>query len=239
MFRVACCDDEQGMLDVLYNYVQRWSVERQIPAATALFTDAIELFREFECERKVDLLFMDIGFTNANGFDVAKMIRDRNKSVIIVFITGTPQYAVDGYHIDAFRYLLKPVAYESLAEVLDSAHTKVKAHETQTIILRDQSGIVSVAVDDIVYIESIPHYIVVHLVNGKTYKCRGTIREQTQRLHGTGILQCHRAFLVNASHIHRLQAGSVQMKTGETIPVSRSMRKSALSQLMRKAGGTL
>lgn len=223
------------MLDILYDYIHKWSVDRHIATTVTLFTDALELYREFQCDAKPQMLFMDIGFRDASGFDVAKMIRDRNKSLILVFVTGTAQYAVDGYAIDAYRYLLKPVSYETLAETLDGAYHKLNARDLDKIALQTVSGLISIGLDEIAYIESITHYIIIHLINGEQHKSKLTIRDLEQKFRGSNMVQCHRAFLVNLLHIYLIQSEAILLKNGEQVPLSRSMRKAVQTKLLSKA----
>lgn len=223
------------MLDILYEYIQQWSVDRHIATAVTLFTDALELYREFQCDSKPQMLFMDIGFRDASGFDVAKMIRDKNKALVLVFATGTAQYAVDGYSIDAYRYLLKPIAYETLAEVLDAAYHKINTRDLNKIALQTSSGLISIDPDEISFIESVSHYIIVHLISGEQYKCKLTIRDLEQKFRGSNMVQCHRAFLVNLLHIYLIQSDAILLKNGERVPLSRSLRKTVQTKLLSKA----
>ena len=89
------------------------------------------------------LYFLDIHIQDNEycGLEIAKKIRDINPSVILIFLTSFPEYALSGYKVKAFDYLVKPLSYLQLENVLDQAISELKSNEKHFLIIKDSGNI--------------------------------------------------------------------------------------------------
>ncbi len=56
---------------------------------------------------KYTAIFLDINMEKIDGIKAAEKIREVSRKVFIVFVTAYVTYSLEGYRLDAVRYLLK------------------------------------------------------------------------------------------------------------------------------------
>ena len=106
MLNILICDDEKPFLDRLANKITVYLENREIPFQMAAFCSGEELLKHNE-DRLFDIAFLDISMNAVSGMDAAEYLRDRNRKICIVFVTGYMDYVLEGYKVGAFRYLVK------------------------------------------------------------------------------------------------------------------------------------
>ena len=118
MIRVAVCDDSPEFLQRAVNMVERWSEQSGTPAEIYRFDNGDALLAK-NAVTHMDIIFLDIIMPLQNGIDTAKELRQSDNAVKIIFLTSSPEFALDSYEVKAQGYLLKPVTYEKVKETLD------------------------------------------------------------------------------------------------------------------------
>ena len=121
MFRIAICEDEKVVLDFETSLVNKWAAGRGCSLELDSYISAEQFLFESEDKAPYDVLIFDIQMKNMNGMELAKTLRARGCDAVIIFITGVPDYAIEGYEVGAVRYILKPVKEDVLDGLLDSA----------------------------------------------------------------------------------------------------------------------
>ncbi len=217
--KIAICDDEQLCIDRLYGRI------KQRFANTA--DDCVETFHSGEelCEqyreRKTpyDIVFLDIEMKELNGIETARRIRKTDKSVLIVFLTSHQNFAVDGYEVKAFRYILKseptPVFTRHLDEVFKEYHCGNK-----TMLIKTKDTKIPLRFDDIHFIEIFNRIINVHTAD-KTYEYYAKLTDLENELAGCSFVRTNKSVLVNLAQIERLEGNYVYLKNGRNLPLSR------------------
>lgn len=168
---------------------------------------SISAFRPFENGEKllesdlnlIDVLFLDVEMPGRNGMKVAKAIREKNKEMIIVFLTAYSEFVFESFKVDAFRYLVKPVNNQELNETLDAIQQKFTETEDY-LSFQFQNEMYSVKYSDIVYIEGMRDKIWIYC-KGHTYRWRGTLKNMCDQLSDKGFFQVHRSYIINMNKI--------------------------------------
>ena len=106
---IAVCDDEPATLAYLSELVRRWGEGRADPVRVERFPSAQALWFEWEAKPCFDLFLLDIQMQGLDGVTLARKIRAADEKCAIIFITGTAEFAADGYDVSALHYLLKPI----------------------------------------------------------------------------------------------------------------------------------
>lgn len=107
MFRIAICDDEKIFRDDLKEILIRYMTDRGIMLEIDTFSSGKE-FVELGIEMvKYKIVFLDINMDELDGIMTAKKIRENSKDMFIVFVTAFVNYTIEGYKVDAVRYILK------------------------------------------------------------------------------------------------------------------------------------
>lgn len=180
----------------------------------AVRTDLFECAEEylFKAEQNAyDVIFLDISMRGQNGMELARQIREKEKDVILVFVTSDASYVFDGYEVGAYRYLMKPVDEEKLWEILDYARTQKEVEEENYILVKKDSQSVRINLKDIIYIEAEKHYVNLCMENKESINIKTAFTEllqETQEKSDT-ILLTHRSYAVNIEKVVRIEERSV------------------------------
>jgi len=157
---------------------------------------------------------------------VGKAIRRMGRNGAIVYLTTSPDYAVDSYLTQAFFYLLKPADKGQLFAVLDRAVAALRARRDQAAIVNTPSGPRSVPLDDILYVERVDRFMRYHLAGGETVDSRtirGSFRDAAAALLSDGrFFLCGASFVLGLHHVRSVEKNEALMERGGRVPVSRS-----------------
>ena len=162
-----------------------------------------------------------------DGMTAAHKIRERDKEVVLIFLTSMAGYAIQGYEVEALDYILKPVSYDMFARKLDRAVANVQGNHTHSLVLQLKDGVVKVDAAEIRYIESRSHQMIYHLADAE-YEVRGRLDDLEKHLIPYGFFRSNRGYLVNLYHITAVRDDCCVIG-GEMLPVSRA-RKAALME---------
>ena len=222
MFRVAICEDEKVILDFESSLVNKWAAGRGCSLELDAYISAEQFLFESEDKAPYDVLIFDIQMKNMNGMELAKTLRRRGYDAVIIFITGVPDYAIEGYEVGAVRYILKPVKEEVLKGLLDSAWAERQKKAEDFFLLGQGADLEKISFDNIIYIEANGHYV--HL-KGKDFEreWKASFSDTTADFEGRNFFCLRRGLMVNLKHVARITRTDCQLD--ETLPVARGIYK--------------
>ncbi|MCR5581784.1 MAG: LytTR family DNA-binding domain-containing protein [Pseudobutyrivibrio sp.] len=231
---VAVVDDIRAEAELLTKYLEDFSGEFAENFHVSTFDNGESFLECFKGQ--YDLILMDIDMPGINGIDTARKIRDIDKDVVLMFVTAMPQYALSGYEVDAIDYVIKPVSYPDFALKLKKAlRFVVMNKEEAPLMLQTASGIVSIAINDIYYVESSLHYCIYHTKDSE-YRVRENISNAEKKLAPFHFARCNAGYLVALKHVKAIMKDDVQV--GDYIlKISRSKKASFTEEFTRLLGG--
>ena len=235
MIRIAVVEDDEDYIAVIKKYIVRYMKEKGDTISVDVFQDGHQIV--FDYQPVYDIILMDIEMPKMDGISAAEKIRELDKDVIIIFITNMAQYALKGYQVRARSYILKPVNYYSLALELQEAIATISRKVDDTILLKDDDVLKKISVNDIYYLESQQHYIIVHTKTGNI-RIRESMKNMERRLEKSYFQRCNVSYLVNLAHVSSIDRDIVVVG-GERIPMSRQKSKSFVSALTDYIGGNI
>ncbi|MCR5367950.1 LytTR family DNA-binding domain-containing protein [Eubacterium sp.] len=213
--RIAVCDDEERYrLDVKKRIESNFN---SLDILVDCFSDGRELVKAF-MRKPYEVVFLDIEMPEMDGITLAKKIRFLSESVYIIFLTGHVEYALEGYEVNALRYLTKPVDENKLIEVFRFISDKTK--KNYQLRIKEDGDDILINIDDIIYMEAQNQYISIHTINGD-HLVRFNISEYEKELTPYGFFRCHRSYLISLGKVKRVGKTDAVMKDGNTIPISR------------------
>lgn len=224
---IAIVDDDRFYLDRAEKIIRKHMDEESINIYT------FEAPKKFlESEEEYNIVFLDIVLgDDINGMDIAEQYRYINKKALIILISSLMDYLVDGYRVDAFRFIVK---YEEREE----AQYKEALNKAEEIITADNELIefdtpygekVSVPLQKIKYITTVKRQVEVH-TELDTFMAKGTVREYAKILEEKNFISTHVSYLVNLWWIYK---NELVLKNGEKLPVSRKMKKEVNHKFIR------
>lgn len=237
--KIMICDDEMYIRDTLKQRLKEYYSSLDVLILSA--SSGEELLRLVERERgDVFCIFLDIEMEGMDGLETARRLRAEYPALPILLLTSHTELALEGYEVQAFRFLAKPLRQEKLVEALRAVEKSVRTAETHK--LRIAAGDREIYVDcrDISYVKSENVYLNIVTTGGESsgtehgrLLMRGKLKELLTRLPEYIFCQIHRSYIVNLSHVVSFDGRNVQMDTGESLPVSGGRREMFRERMTR------
>lgn len=221
--QIVVCEDEILFQKSISEKIERWQQKKNYPnIQTRFFSSSEDFLERWQKGIQVDILFLDILFTaEMNGMALARQIREKDASMLIVFITNTEAYVKEGYSVRAFRYLNKPVHYGDIAQCLDVAYKQYTIAHNEYLIITASGQRIALRYEDIVCLEAQSPYTVIHLFEkAREEKIRIRFADLVPKLPEQFIV-CHRSYIANIMHIRKIKRKELTMSDGTQLPVSR------------------
>ena len=222
MLRVAILDGEDSEVSALSDHLDRFAAERGEAFSTSVFHNAVSFLADYKAD--YDLIFMDIRMPYISGMDAAKMLREKDRDVALIFVTSLAQYAVDSYKVEASDYLLKPISYTDFALSLTRVLSKLNRDET--IVISFKSEYNRIRVNDIYYVETLPNHRVCYHTRVGDYMRLASLRKVEGELGPYGFASCNQCYLVNLSYVERVDGYLCLLRNGTTLQISQPKKKS-------------
>lgn len=237
MLRIAICDDEQFYREKIQMLLEQYFERCGLPYEILTFPSGEDFLKQCENRVRYDIVFMDISMEELDGMQTAQQIRAFHSDTDIVFVTAFLDYALEGYKVNAVRYILKDTMDGAVVECMDAILRKKKALQVSFSFMEGEKKLYT---DNILYVESRKHksvffYLETEIVNYQIYDKLDTIEE---KLSGCGFLRIHKSYLVNLKHIRKISNYAVMLDTGEELPVPR-LRYQAVKEAFVEYKGAL
>ena len=230
--RIAVCDDEELFRIEFKNVLDKALVNVDYDIDT--FSGGSSLYEAF-LKSPFDLVFLDIEMPGIDGITLAKRLRAISENVHIVFLTSHIEYALEGYEVNALRYLVKPVDMNKLGEVLK--YVQDKKNNSRQIMIREDGEDIVIDISDIVYMESMDKNVRI-VTSKREYVTRYNISDYEEELKNSGFLRIHRGYLISLSKVKKIVKNDVVMDGDISLPVSRSNIKALKDALYAYVEGT-
>lgn len=172
----------------------------------------------------MDLLFLDIYMKKLNGMETARKLRQIQCKVPIIFLTASPDYAIESYEVQASGYLLKSFSKEKLMKHLNRI---LKTDMKRRVAIKNRRQYRYPGTDDIMYIDSDKHNVTLHLSDGSEIITVDKLGEIEKRINEKRFLRCHQSYLVNMDYIKDVEDDFI-MEDGTLVPIRVRGRKEIL-----------
>ena len=224
MLRIAVCDDEKTFHKVIGTVLDDYLGMRNIEYMLDAFSSGKDLFSDAVDISSYTIIFLDINMEEIDGIRTAVKIREISKSVFIVFVTAFVKYSLEGYKVNAIRYLIKgsknfdQTVYECMNAILAQIE-----YDSQLLLFDFKEGKKELHADDIIFVESHLHKVSIHILKGResVYTQFCTLDSIENRLRGYSFLRIHQSYLVNLKYVKTIRSYRVVMKDGRELPVPR------------------
>lgn len=232
MFRIAVVEDEQIHRDILVKYIAEWKRHKAVDAEVETFHSSDAFYFTWCEDQRFDVLFLDICMEGTDGVSLARRLREKGKTVNIIFTTGIADYMQEGFEVEALHYLLKPIDRKKVWECLEKCLSR-KEDDSRLILLPTEEGLIKTDVEQILYGEAVGHYCELVCL-AETLSLKIGIKETAQRLEGYGdFMFCHRSYLINLRRISKIGKQDIIMDNGKAVPVSRRMYGAVNQEFMK------
>jgi DNA-binding LytR/AlgR family response regulator len=197
--KVALCEDTPVDADLLVALIDMSKIVYTLDS----FSSGEALLEVFEKE-KYDLVFLDVYMGELTGVQTAERIRDIDTQVVIVFTTTSDDFTREGYRLNAYKYLLKPVVEEDVVDALELATLKRDKAQGATLAIVTDNVPVIIPHNDIVFVESSNRKSLIYTTS-ETHATTMTIDALEKLLPSPRFLRSHRSYIVNLDHVDDLE----------------------------------
>lgn len=232
MIKIAVIEDQKKWSDLIKNYLERFQKENNLSFEISYFEDGLDFISQYKGE--FNLIFMDVAMPKMNGIEASKKLRTIDKDVCLVFLTEMAQYALEGYEVNAYDFLIKPMEYDLFCIKLNKFLSHIKTDIDKFIVINSSNEIHKVKYLDIKYVESVKHYVYFHC-KYDTYRMRMSLDNIKKTLKENNFSEINRSLVVNLAYVDNYSNNDVVIGS-ETLPLSRAYKSSFLNDLTNYFG---
>lgn len=234
MLQIAVCDDSIDELSNMVQLINLYRASKNFSCEYAVFSNGFELVSVIEKGKRFDIYCLDIIMPGFTGIDLAKEIRTFDKVAPILFLTSSPEFALESYSVKAINYVLKPISKEKLFitfdELLEQMKTKI---DEDSFIVKSNEGIQKILISNLTFAEVIGRNVLYHLRSGKVIECTEPFSSVCDNLLKYGcFIKPHRSYLVNMQYIDTIENHQITLQTLSSIPVAQGKIKDMKAQYL-------
>ena len=241
MVRCIAIDDEPLALRQIKSYIDR-AEQLELVAACRSAKEALKVLEQ----NRVDLIFVDINMPDMNGLE---LVRSLTSTHYIVFTTAHPEFAIEGFKLNAIDYLLKPFTFEefmkasqkaiSLVDLVERCHAaesaiaqnEAESSDKEYLSVKADYKTQLVKISDIVYLESAGEYVRLHIEGSSTITTLFRLKNMETSLPQDNFLRVHRSYIVNLRRISSYTKGRIFLDNGEYNPLGENYKERFLEHL--------
>jgi len=205
---------------------------------TGEFDNAVKAMDAMATEN-VHLLFLDIQMPKITGLDFFKALKNAPP---VIFTTAFPQYAIEGFELNALDYLVKPISFERF---LKAAMRAKEYHEIRQkniaesasantapdyFFIKADGKLVKIAYDEILFVEALQNYVVIQ-TQEKKYITYLTFKAIEDYLSADKFIKTHKSYIVASSKVDSIEANDIRIGQYH-IPISRNLKDEVMDKLV-------
>lgn len=206
MYRIAIVEDDSAIAELIDGYIRRYASENGLEVNTVSFCNGMDFLEKYRAN--YDLVFMDIEMPVMDGMSAIKKLRQIDKNVLVVIVTNLAQYAVNGYELGVFDFMVKPVGYYSVAMKLSRAFETLGTISRRQIWVPSRTGKKMISADALRYVEVMRHMLVFHTA-AEEVRGTGTMKKICELLEGLPFALCNQCYLVNLAYVSGIDGNVV------------------------------
>lgn len=211
--------------------------------------DFLNLIAEFEhplkataalSEGNVQLLFLDIQMPKITGLELLKTMHNPPP---VIFTTAFPQFALDGFDLNALDYLVKPISFERFFRAAlkakeyyemrqkNAAKAAGQKDSSQYFFIKADNKLVKIFFDEILFVEALQNYVTIYTAD-KKYITYLTFKSVEEYLPADRFVKCHKSYIVAATKIASIEGNDILIGSHH-IPISRSNKDEVMDKLLK------
>ncbi|HQW43782.1 MAG: response regulator transcription factor [Chitinophagaceae bacterium] len=207
--------------------------------------DFLKLVGEFENPLKatelissgdVQLLFLDIQMPKITGLDFFRTLQNAPP---VIFTTAYPQYALEGFEVNALDYLVKPISFDRFLKAAMKAREYYEVRETNEkekattdyFFIKTDNKLVKILFEDVLFVEALQNYVTIHTLL-KKYMTYLTFKSVEEYLPADKFLKVHKSYIVAASKVDSIEGNDIRIGQ-QHIPISRNQKDEVMEKLLK------
>ena len=219
--RIAVCDDNNIDREILIGLLRSYLSDRVYSYSLESYDSGMKLLKDVEGGEAFDIIFLGVFMDALLGIDVARRLRRIAYNGVIILVSASSKFAVEGYEVEASGYLLKPYSYEKLSLCLARV---LRGSDVKSYQVIYRNSIYRIPYSEILYIESQNSRCILHGTNGREYPIYKKLGQIEDELCDMRFLRCHRSSIVNLDFVNCLDKHFV-LSSSDTVLVRQKVFK--------------
>lgn len=220
--KIACLDDEEKVIEEISTFLSRIKKENNIDFELHTFTSPFDFL---ESQNYFHIILLDVEMKGMNGMEVASKIREHNQDSIIIFVTNSIEFAVQGYSVNALDYVLKPLNYTRFSILILKALRMSKTQEHFDIFVKNDGTIERLNTANIIFIDVDDHLLVYHTLKGE-FTSWASLSSVEESLPEDIFIRINHNTIVNMKFINKVEKVNVYVSGyDEPLQISKSRKK--------------
>ncbi|SFD64810.1 LytR/AlgR family response regulator transcription factor [Flavobacterium phragmitis] len=221
-FKCIIVDDEPPATRILENYIGKVNFLEK----AGVFNDSLKAL-EFLNTQSVDVIFLDIQMPQLTGLQLSRII---SKNIKVIFTTAYPDFALEGFELNAVDYLLKPISFERFYQAVSKLNSDPKIEISNQSNLPDflfvktdgKNKFQKVFLSDILYVESLQNYVCIH-TEKQQIVTHSSLKNVIESLPENEFIQIHKSYVVSLKHVESTDNFSVFINRKE-LPIGATFK---------------
>ena len=186
---------------------------------------------------EVQLLFLDIQMPKITGLEFFKSLPNAPP---VIFTTAFPQYALDGFELNALDYLVKPISFDRFFkaalkakeyyEVRSQFNTETKGKTVNYFFIKADNKLVKILLEEVLFVEALQNYVTIHTPE-KKYITYLTFKSVEEYLPTDRFIKTHKSYIISAEKVDSIEGNDIRIGNHH-VPISRNMKEEVMEKLL-------
>ena len=218
-------DDEPSSQMVLKHFIADVGFLKLV----GVCNNAVDAIEQLKNNSNIDLLFLDINMPKISGLTFYKSLQNPPE---VIFTTAYPQYAVEGFEVNAIDYLLKPFSFDRFFTAVNKAIEKKYSKENKPddqpfIFIKSSKTLHKIPIDAILFVEAYGDYVKVHLED-QCILTNATFTSILESLPSDVFVRTHKSFAINFKKMNSLVGNQITIGSHK-VPIGQKYKAEFLA----------
>ena len=223
-FSCLIVDDEPLAIKILERYCAKIQQIQHLGS----YTSPLEAMQVLQ-KQQVDVLLLDINMPDLSGISLVKAL---SEPPAVIFTTAYPEYAVQGFELEAVDYLVKPISFERFLKAINKLNKQIPLSSSkikETLVVKADRRIYTLALEDILYVQAYGDYVKI-VTDKQTIVPKAKLSDIEKELPEPNFLKAHRSYIIKVKAIEFIEGNQVNI-AGQKIPISNKYKNTLLNRL--------
>lgn len=233
--KIAICDDNLNIVDEVKNLLDEYALSKNLSLDISTFNDGQAVL---ESDERFNIAILDVEMPGCNGIELGKILREKNRHIVLMYITSHKKYLDEALNLNAARFFEKPIDSKRFYDGLDNALKRID-NTTIKFFLKEYNASVRINANDIIYVEIEPigHRKTKVVTEEKTYISSNKIVFWEEHLISSLFVKTHKSYIINMEYITKYENNTLQLDGKYNIPISRNYQSSVHKAFIRYMTG--
>ena len=218
--RIVLCDRDNVFLKKMKNLIYKYAVDYKLDLVVDCFNSGEKLLNS---KTRYNIAFLEYHLEGINGFETAKMLRNKSSDVSIVFVSEYTDFVFDAFEVNPYRFLVKPTSPKAIYGILN--HFFDKYIKTNCLWIKNRDNTLCLNTSDIYFLEADNKHCYIHLKD-EVQSCNQTMAKVYSFLPKRNFSKINRAFVVNLDYVKKYNAKELLLNNEEKLTIGRNFHKS-------------